>query len=427
MRRPLWLTIAVLLVIVVAIGIGLYLLPGRGAAPKAGEGGEIWTCPMHPSVIRSEPGDCPICGMDLVLQEETAPSGESEVEGRGVVDISPEKQQLIGVVTTPVERRRLERVVRTVGRVAVDESRVSHVHSKVAGWIEAVYADETGRLVRRGEPLLTIYSPELVSTQEEYLLALRSRDRLAESPFPEVKESGRSLLEAARKRLKLWDISEQDIARLEETGEAQKALTLYAPSTGHIMDKENALEGMRITPGMMLYELADLSRVWVEADVYESEASLVEVGQEAKLMLPATGGPGCSGRVSYVYPTVEVKTRTVKARLECGNPGLRLKPDMYVDVEIAVPTTDVLAVPQEAVLDSGVRQVVFVEEEEGRFVPREVTVGPRAVGYYPVIAGLEEGESVVSSPNFLIDSESQFQAALEAMKPKADEGAGHVH
>jgi Cu(I)/Ag(I) efflux system membrane fusion protein len=281
--------------------------------------------------------------------------------------------------------------------------------------------------VRRGEPLLTIYSPELVSTQEEYLLALRSRDRLAESPFPEVKESGQTLLEAARKRLKLWDISEQDIARLAETGEAQKALTLHAPSTGYVMEKGNAIEGMRVTPGMALYELADLSRVWVEADVYESEASLVEVGQEARLVLPASGGQGCPGRVSYIYPTVEVKTRTVKARLECGNPGLRLKPDMYVDVEIAVPTAEVLAVPQEAVLDSGVRQVVFVEEEEGRFLPREVTVGPRAGGYYPVISGLQEGESVVSSPNFLIDSESRFQAAIEAMKDKTDEGAGHLH
>jgi Cu(I)/Ag(I) efflux system membrane fusion protein/cobalt-zinc-cadmium efflux system membrane fusion protein len=407
--------IALVAVLVVAVALGAYFAVTRDGGRTATQGEQVWTCPMHPSVIRSEPGSCPICGMDLVPVEEEEKEGGG-IEGHGVVEIDPEKRQLIGVVTTVVERRPLERAVRTVGRVTVDETRLSHIHAKVEGWIETLYAEETGKLVRRGEPLLTIYSPELVSTQEEYLLAVRSRDRLADSRFPEVRRSGESLLEAARQRLRLWDISEEQIGRLEETGEVQKALTLYAPSTGYVMEKGNAIEGMRVTPGMTLYTLADLSRVWVEADIYESEAPLVEVGQAARLTLPGRGGEGCPGQVSYVYPTVEAKTRTVKARLECGNPELRLKPDMYVDVEIAVPRAEVLAIPQEAVLDSGVRKVVFVEEEEGRFAPREVTVGPRAGGYYPVLTGLQEGELVVSSPNFLIDSESRFQAAIEAMK-----------
>jgi len=421
----LWL-ILVIVVVVVGGGLAVWQMVGRGEGGGAVETAEVWTCPMHPSVIRPEPGQCPICGMDLVLVKEEGEKGGG-IEGHGVVEIDPEKQQLIGVVTTPVERRALEQVVRTVGMVTVDERRLSHVHTKVEGWIEELYAAETGKLVKLGEPLLRIYSPELVSTQGEYLLALRSRERTADSPFPEVRRSGETMLEAARQRLRLWDISDKQIRRLEETGEVQKALTLYAPSTGYVMEKGNAIEGMRVTPGMSLYSLADLSQVWVEADIYESEAALVKVGQEARLTLPAVEGEGCVGRVSYIYPTVEAKTRTVKARLECGNPGLRLKPDMYVDVEIAVPRAEELAVPQEAVLDSGVRKVVFVEEEEGRFVPREVTVGARAGGYYPVLGGLEEGERVVKSPNFLIDSESRFQSAMEAMKKGAGEDVGHAH
>ena len=275
----------VVIVVLIAVGVGIWVVVmGGGEKAPAGEG-EQWTCPMHPSVVRSEPGDCPICGMDLVLVEEPEAGVTSEVEGHGVVTIEPERQQLIGVVTTPVERRALERRVRTVGLVTIDETRVSHVHTKVEGWIETVYAGETGKIVREGDPLLTIYSPELVSTQEEYLLALRAQKRLAESPFEEVRRSGESLLRTTRDRLRLWDIRESDIRRLEDSGEVMKALTLYAPSTGYEMEKEHALEGMRVTPGMKLYEVADLSRVGVEADVYEFEAAQVKVGQEARLKL----------------------------------------------------------------------------------------------------------------------------------------------
>jgi RND family efflux transporter MFP subunit len=363
--------------------------------------------------------------MDLVLQEqEEAPSG---IEGHGVVQISPEKQQLIGVVTTPVARRPLERVVRTVGRVAVDETRVSHVHTKVDGWIEDVYAEETGQIVREGDALLTIYSPELVSTQEEYLLALRAQERLADSPFEEVRRSGESLLGATRDRLKLWDVSEAQIRHLEETGEVVKALTLSTPSAGYIMDKTNAVEGMRVTPGMMLYELADLSRVWVEADVYEFEAPLVEVGQKARLTLAALPGRVFEGRCTYVYPTVEARTRTLTARFEFANPKLELKPGMYADVEILVPAVEQLSIPQEAVLDTGTRQIVFVQEGEGTFRPREVELGARMAGRYPILGGLAEGDLVVSSPNFLIDSESRLQAVLEAAEAGADRPAEHAH
>ena len=378
---------------------------------------------MHPQIVRDKPGNCPICGMKLVPVEKKPRTSEGSGE-QGAVEIDPQKQQLIGVVTTAAARRRLERVVRTVGMVTVDESRLSHVHAKVEGWAEKLYANETGKLVRKGEPLLTIYSPELVSTQEEYLLALRSRERLAGSPFAEVRRSGESLLQAARQRLRLWDIAEQDIARLERTGEVRKTLTLYAPATGYIMDKM-VVEGMRIMPEMTLYSLADLSRVWVEAQVYEFEAPLVKVGQRARLTLQSQPGRVLEGRVSYLYPTLEGMTRTLKARLEFENPGLDLKPEMYGDVEIMVPGEEALAIPEQAVVDSGTRKVVFVKQGEGTFLPREVTVGARSAGYYPVLSGLQQGEQVVTSPSFLIDSESRLQAAMEGMAAGAGEHAGH--
>jgi Cu(I)/Ag(I) efflux system membrane fusion protein len=421
-----WRVIVVVLAVLLVAGggFGVVRMLSKRPAAETAKAGQLWTCPMHPSVIRSEPGQCPICGMDLVPLEEKADK-ETGIEGHGVVEVDPERQQLIGVKTTPVERRRLERIIRTTGRVTVDEARLSEVYAKVNGWIERLYANETGKVVRTGQPLLTIYSPELVSTQREYLLALRSRERLSKSPFPEVRKSGETLLEATRERLRLWDIPQKDIEQLEQSGTVRKALTLYSPATGYIMEK-HAVEGMRVNPGMALYELADLSRVWVEADLYEYEAPLVRVGQAAKLTFASYPGQVFGARVAYVYPTVESATRAVKARLEMPNPGLKLKPEMYGDVEIGVPSGDELAVPEEAVLDTGTRQIVFVADGQGKFRPREVTLGPQAAGYYPVLVGLAEGEQVVSSPNFLIDSESRFEAAKEAITTHEDAGhAGH--
>lgn len=344
---------------------------------------------------------------------------EAGVPGRAEVKITPERQQLIGVVTARVAPRRMEQAVRTVGVVQVDEELQSEVYSKVEGWIEKLYANQTGKMVRKGEPLLTIYSPDLVSAQEEYLVALRSRDRLAKSPFPEVQESGESLVAAARERLRLWDVGDQDVRRLEETGQVRKTLTLYSPNTGYILEKQ-VVAGSQVGMGMPLYKLAGLSRVWVDADIYEYEAPRVKVGQEARLTMDAHPGRALSGRVKYIYPTVETETRTLKARFEFSNPGLALKPGMFANVEILSPQGEQLAIPEMAVIDTGTRKVVFVKVDEGTLVPREVTLGNRSAGYYPVIAGLKGGEEVVSSANFLVDSESQFRAAVEAMK------AGHA-
>jgi RND family efflux transporter MFP subunit len=439
----------VLLVVAIALlAVGVWFMrkpAGKPAAPGGAPVQEItYTCPMHPQITKQGPGDCPICGMNLVPVEPgaTTTAGEkpaSGLPGQAAIEIDPRRQQLIGVVTMPVTRRKLDRVVRTVGDVTIDESRTYEVHTKVDGWVERLYTNQTGKIVRKGQPMLTIYSPDLVSTQQEYLVALRSRKRLADSPFAEVKRSGDSLVSATRDRLRLWDIPESEVRRLEQTGEVKKTLTIYAPASGYIMEKM-VTEGTMVTPAMTLLKLADLSRIWVEAAVYEYELPTVSVGQRAKLTLTAHPGAVFWGRVNYVYPTVGSMTRAVKARIEFPNPGLRLKPGMYGDVEILVPTADQLAIPEQALMDTGVRRLVFVKQGEGVFVPREVTVGPRAAGYYPALSGLQEGELVVSSPNFLLDSESKLRAAAEGTMagmahagkaaeptpaPKAGAHAGH--
>jgi RND family efflux transporter MFP subunit len=431
----------VLVVVLMAAIAGGVWYARRPTGPPSAPSSQVvqemtYTCPMHPQITKKGPGDCPICGMNLVPVEPgaTTAAGErpaSGIPGQAAIEIDPRRQQLIGVVTTPVTRRRLDRVVRTVGNVTIDESRTYEVHTKVDGWVERLYTNQTGKIVRKGQPMLTIYSPDLVSTQEEYLVALRSRKRLADSPFAEVKRSGDSLVTATRDRLRLWDIPESEIRRLEQTGEVKKTLTVYAPASGYIMEKM-VTEGMMVEPAMALLELADLSRVWVEASIYEYELPTVQVGQRAKLTLTAHPGKVFWGRVNYVYPMVEDMTRTVNARIEFANPGLTLKPGMYGDVEIMVPTADQLALPEQALMDTGVRKLVFVRQSEGLFMPREVTVGPRAAGYYPVVSGLQEGELVVSSPNFLLDSESKLRAVTEdatetkpTPAPKAGEQAGH--
>ncbi|MFB3883304.1 MAG: efflux RND transporter periplasmic adaptor subunit [Armatimonadota bacterium] len=419
LRGRAWVALLIILVLIAAGAAGYLALRHRHSTEAtAAKSGELWTCPMHPQIIRSQPGNCPICGMTLVpvqkTEVKTSEGAKSNVPGEGVVTIDPAKQQLIGVVTVPVERRSLHRTVRAVGTVAVDESRLSDVHTKVEGWIEQLFVNKTGELVRKGQPLLTIYSPDLVSTQQEYLVALRSRERTKDSPFAEVRSSGDTLVAAARKRLQLWDITDADIARLERTGEVRKALTLYAPTTGYVMERM-AVAGMQVMPSMTLLRIADLSRVWMDVSIYEFEAPLVQVGQQATLTMDSHPGKAFAGRVAYIYPTVEEMTRTLKARLDFANPGLWLKPGMYANVEIMVPGAEQLALPEQAIIDTGTRKVVFVKQGEGTFIPREVQLGPRSAGYYPVLGGVKEGELVVSSPNFLIDSESRFQAAIEAM------------
>jgi Cu(I)/Ag(I) efflux system membrane fusion protein len=332
----------------------------------------------------------------------------------GTVMVSPEKQQLMGVRIATVERRPMVRTVRTVGTITYDETKVTHVHSKIEGWIDKLHVNYTGKLVEKGQPLFTIYSPDLLATQQEYLLAVKARERFSTSSIPEVRSGGESLVEASRRRLALWDISENQIRELEDKGEAQRTLTLYAPHSGFVI-KKDANQGMRIMPDKELYTIADLSTVWVNVDIYESEIPFVRPGQRASVTLSYDPGTTFSGKVSYIYPYVDEKTRTAKARLDVPNPGFKLKPDMYVNAEIKIDGGRHLAVPEEAVLDSGLRKVVFIDKGNGHFEPKEVKLGSKMDGHYQVLSGLNEGERIASSSAFLLDSESRLGEAMAAM------------
>jgi multidrug efflux pump subunit AcrA (membrane-fusion protein) len=300
----------------------------------------------------------------------------------------------------------LEKTIRTVGRIDYNEKVLSTISPKIGGFIEELYVDYTGRYVRKGEPLLTIYSPELVSAQEEYLISLRT--------IKDLPEMGNSLLESARVRLKLWDITEDQIRALEERGQVKKSLTLHSPFNGYVLEKM-AYKGMNVMPGMVLYKIVDLSTVWVYADIYEYELPLIKSGQEASFELSYWPALTFKGKLTYIYPYLDQTTRTAKVRFEFPNSGGRLKPGMYVNVQIKVPLGRVLSVPEGAIIDTGIRKVAIVDKGYGYFEPREVKVGGKVKNYYVVLDGLKEGERVVTSANFLIDSESKFKEAIGAM------------
>ena len=352
--------------------------------------------------------------MKGLTMESIQKEGKMQEVASGTVQISPERQQLIGVKIGVVEMKSLEKVIRTVGRVDYDEKRIVTVSPKIGGWIEDLFVDFTGRYVREGDPLLTIYSPELVSTQEEYLIALRAKKDLIKSPFPEVAGSGSSLAESAKRRLKLWDISDDQIKTLEESGQAKKTLTLYSPFSGFVLEK-SAYKGMNVMPGAALFKLADLSVVWLYADIYEYELPFIRLGQEATIQLSYLPGETFRGKAIYIYPSLNPETRTAKVRFESPNPYGKLKPEMYANVEIKVHIGQKVAVPEGAIIDTGVRQMAIIDKGSGYFEPREVKVGAKVDNYYEVIKGLKVGERVVTSANFLIDSESKLKEAMGGM------------
>jgi Cu(I)/Ag(I) efflux system membrane fusion protein len=332
-----------------------------------------------------------------------------------VMAVSPERLQSIGVKFELAKRRPLDKVIRTVGLVEMDERWLAHVNIKLEGWIDELLVSSTGERVKKGQILFTLYSPELVATQTEYLLALRSRRTLGESPFPEVAEGAKSLLESARRRLKLWDITEDHIEDLERTGEVLRTLPIHAPTSGTVI-KKTALAGMHVNPGDELYTIADLSHIWINADIYEYEIPFIKVGQTASVTLSYDPGAVLQGRIAFIYPTLDPQTRTAKVRFELGNPGERLKPGMYTNVELHVPLGTRLVVPTDAILDTGERQLIFLHLGGGQLEWRTVKLGIRAGDWVEVREGLKEDEHVVTSANFLLDSESQLKAAVGGMK-----------
>ena len=361
-----------------------------------------YTCSMHPSVRLQEPGTCPICSMDLV------PVTRQEVE-TGVFTVDARRRQLIGVRTVVVERRPVRIQIRTVGKIVYDETRLSDVSVKFRGWIGKLEVDSTGQRVRKGQTLFTLYSPELYSAQEEYLAALASQAVAAQTSAPERADY---LVRAARQRLHLWDLRDWQIDQIAERGSPLEYIPIVSPANGFVIEKY-VVAGAAVEPGMRLYRIAGLDRVWVEAEVYESELPLITVGQEAEVTLPYLPDKRFNGKVSFVYPYLDDATRTGRFRIELANENLDLRPDMYADVELEVDRGERLVVPEEAVLYAGPRRLVFLDLGEGRLRPQEVEVGVKSGDDYEVLAGLEEGDVVVRSGNFLIAAESRLRSAAE--------------
>ena len=351
-------------------------------------------------------------------------TGGKDGEGEPV-KLDTQGARRIGVTFAKVEHRSLPLTVTAVGTVAYDERRLATVSPKIDGWVEKLDVDFTGAPVRKGDPLMEIYSPALVSAQEELVLAARlARDAAAGRPT----ENARELLEAARRRLAYWDIPQDEIGRIETTGRTTKTLTLRAPASGIVVEK-NVVEGDRIMPGMTVYRIADLSRVWIEADVFEKDLALVKDGQGARVTFDAYPGRGFMGRVSYVSPTVSVETRTARVRLDLANPDLTLKPGMYAEISLAVPPgPPTLVVPRSAVLETGERTLVFVRETDGTLVPREVTPGRTSGREMELLGGVKAGETVVSSAAFLVDAESNLgnmaMPGMDMGSPSSKSGDG---
>ncbi len=371
-------------------------------SPGAEAGDEIahWTCPMHTSVHAKHPGKCPICGMTLV------PVLREEIES-GEIRIDAERRQRVGIRTAPVERGVLELGLRAVGRVTADETALVDVSVKVRGWIAELEVDSLGAPVRRGDVLFLLYSPDLYATQQELLQALKSQGTGAGG----ASRRSDALVRAARKRLALWNVANADIDAIVRRGEPQEDLPIRSPASGYVIQK-NVVEGAAVEPGVLLYRIAPLDRVWIDAAVQESDLGLVSVGQRASVSLPSLPGASFEGSVAYVYPSLDPDTRTGRIRIELPNLDHRLLPDMYANVDLRIERGEQVLVPASAVIYAGPRRVVFVDLGEGRLAPRNIEIGAGNGEFYEVLSGLELGETVVSSGNFLVASESRLRSAL---------------
>jgi Cu(I)/Ag(I) efflux system membrane fusion protein/cobalt-zinc-cadmium efflux system membrane fusion protein len=422
---------------------------------------QLWTCGMHPQVIQEEPGNCPICGMRLVpvargtaegsdavtppaargerkikywrapmdpgyisdkpgkspMGMDLVPVYEDETGTESGVRVDPNFLQNFGVRTAVAEKGAAPVEIRTVGILSHNEKNVVSVNTKFEGWIEKAYYNNIGEHVHQGELLFEIYGPQLVSTQKEYLAAKSYLSKLEASGYPDAIERARSLLEAARERLRYWDIADEQIAEIEQSGTAIRTLKVMAPASGHIVGKAtDFLEGMRVMPGMVILKLADHSTLWAEVEFYEDQVRHVRQGQGVIVEVDAIPGRRWTGRIDYFNPFVNPETRTLKAFVEISNKDFRLRPQMFANVIVRAPATvGAVRVPQEAVLHSGERSIVIVEKSRGLFEPREVTLGPSGGGYQEIRSGVEPGETVVTSSQFLIDSESNLKAAISQM------------
>lgn len=396
----------------------------------ATEGEAVWVCPMHPEIVSEGPGSCPICGMDLVAKslEPAAPMG-----GGTTVRIDPSVVQNMNVRTAAVERRDLHHPIRTVGYLEYDQERMVTVTTKYGGWVEKVHANNVGEPVRKGQPLFEIYAPDLVQTQHELLSAVAFAQRLHDSAAdPDAIRRAEALLDASRTRLRYWDVSDEQIARLEASGEVFRTLTVKAPSGGVVMRRMPGLEGMAVRPGMEVYHLADLSTLWLVVEVFEDQIAWIREGTPAEISFTYFPGESFDGRVRYIEPALSERTRTLRVKIAMPNPDRRLRTGMYATVVFGPRAAEaVLAVPSEAVLRTGSRQVAVVDLGGGAFTPRPVVLGHEAEGWVEILDGLDEGERVVTSAQFLLDSEASVREAIAKMLARGREQdtmeSGHVH
>jgi Cu(I)/Ag(I) efflux system membrane fusion protein len=413
-RRFRDLLIGMALGVLVMLGLFFFLRPQPPAAVSPPAPAEHTEAPAHKGhEIGSETQtmqEGPARQEDHTQHEQTQASAPAQ----NSMVISPERLQAIGVKFAPAERRLLERTIRTVGRVEVDERQLARVTVKLEGWIDRLFVNYTGEHVKQGQVLFTLYSPELVATQEEYLIALHSSQTLGKSELPEVAAGAKALLAASRRRLLLWDIQESHIRDLERTGEVLTTLPIHAPLSGTVINKM-AVAGLQTKPGDELYTIANLAHIWIVGDIYEYELPLIKIGQTADVSLSYAPDVSLKARIGFIYPTVDPQTRTAKVRFELDNPGERLKPGMYTNLELKVPLGVRLAVPKDAILESGERQIIFIHLGGGRLEWRNAKLGVRAGDWVEVLEGVREGEHVVTSANFLIDSESQLKSAVGGM------------
>lgn len=369
---------------------GMKLLPKesqRTPLPKPATQTAKYHCPMHPQIVSDKKGSCPICGMDLVA------IGTGKTPKDGAVVITPEIRQRIGLKLGAVEKRHLMREIRAAARIVADETKLYHVNVKVDGWVEELFVSVTGQFVRKGDPLLRLYSPALMNAQAEHL-----------SAAPEMRP-------VARRRLQLLDMTDEQIAHLEQTKQIDKTLTLHAPASGYVIER-NIAAGHKLAAGEQALALADLSVVWADADVFQSDVALVKTGAAVEIVV---GHQTFAGTVSFISPLVDAETRTVKVRMEIPNPDVKLKPGMWATARLKVDLGERLAIPSSAVMRDGERSYAFRDEGDGRLAPVAIKLGARAGEWFELLDGLKAGERVVTSANFLVDSESRLKAALAGM------------
>lgn len=407
------------LIAVIAVVAGVLFFKGwfkddGGGHSKLEHNVQLWTCSMHPFIIKDKPGTCPICAMELIKKIESAPGSTQTPEQKqqadmlGHVSLSAVQRVMANVATAVAEQSSLNKEINAVGIVQYDQSRQTKVTAWIAGRIDKLNVTTVGARVSKDRPVAEIYSPDLLATQQEYLLALKSRERLKDSPIPSISQNGDGLVASAKQRLMLFGVKESQIAELEKAGKPNIRLPIYTPLSGIVIEKM-VQQGQYVNTGDVLFSIADLSTVWVEMEVYENEFPNIHIGQQVEIRSQSFPARPFSGRISFVYPFLDPKTRTVKARVEMPNPGMKLKPDMFVNAVIKVPLGKGIVVPVTSVMDSGKHKTVWVEASPGMFEPREVQVGQQADDKVQILSGIKAGDKVAVSGGYLIDSESQLK------------------